>query len=254
MTTLDLDSVVRLYLFKTGKKTLHGYVRCMAHLTDFIRKFSLMHVYMDARTVLKTDEKRACSFPQNFLYFTTIAFVSGDRLIRLQRDNSINLYHSYCNDVATADINESYNVFQSWPYNGSALIENALDPTLPATSLGIGHNGAGYFRINWKDREIQFSTDVPAVKEIYMEYKTTGLLPTTRSTIPEFAKNVAESYIHWQSAKYDRRLGDSSAETQARRQDFLREYDDMMAALDPIDAETIRNIQARSFDFNKIIH
>lgn len=249
---IELDSIVRAYLFSQGYNSTHKYARAMKMVVEFLAKFSRNHTYMDNQDVFKLDEKQCLQMPADFVSLSMLAFTSGDRLIKFERDNSVNTFHSYVDDAASATPNVSYNIYQAFPYN-TLMLDLAVDESDQFTSLGSGHNGAGYFNFNWTAREIQFSTDSKISGGIFMRYKSNGFKPKTRSTIPEFAAQLAEAYIHWQMARMDRRLGDSSAETEARRINFMREYDDMIAALDPIDYESIVGAQARSFDINKIV-
>lgn len=249
---VELDSVVRSYLFSTGNSTTHKYLRTMRMVVEFLAKFARNHTYMDTVTVLQVDQKYAIQLPASFVSLNTLAFVSGDRLIKFDRDRTINLSYSYEEDQVSATKNVAYNIYQAFPYN-QPLIDIVNDSATSFSSLGNGHNGAGYFNFNWPAREIQFSTDSAVTGGVYISYKSNGFNPTTRSSIPEFAAQLAEAYVHWQMARMDRRMGDSSAETEARRINFNREYDDMLAALDPIDYEAIMGIRARAFDQNKIV-
>ncbi len=246
---IELDSICRTYLFSCGYNTTHRYLRTMKFLVEFLAKFSRNHTYMDIVEVLRVDEKYAVQLPASFVSLNSLAFTSGDRIIKFERDRTINLNQSYCEDEVSATPNLAYNIYQAFPYN-RPLIDTIN--SCQFSSLGVGHNGAGYFNFNWPAREIQFSTDSKLSGGVYISYKSNGFKPTTKSTIPEFAAQLAEAYIHWQMARMDRRLGDSAAETQARKVNFLAEYDDMLASLDSIDFESIMGIRARAFDQNKI--
>lgn len=248
---VTLDDIVRSILIAEGRNTLHGYLRIMKFLIDFLRNFSLNHTYLDHHLVLKLDEKKAIQLPDDFLAATTIAWQSGDRIIRFQRDNSINLHQSYCEDVASATANSRYQVFQSWPYNGEGVMVTNDQMLLGNCNLnGNGYNGLGYFRMNWAAREIQFSTDIPTPEEIYLEYKSNGFSAKSKSSLPEFASKVAEDYTRWQLGRM--KFGDSASETEARRITYLRTYDDMMAQLDPIDYEAIAGAKARAHHINRM--
>jgi hypothetical protein len=248
---ITLDDIVRNYMITQGKNTLHGYVKMMKHLVDFLRDFSMDNAYMDNIAILELDEKNAVQFPEGLISIKMAAWQSGDRIIKFETDNRINLNSSRKEDVGSATPNVAYNISQTWPYNGIGSIADSVN--LPqTTSLGIGHNGLGYLRVNWAEREIQFDANVPAPTEIYLEYKSNGFNPKSKSSIPEFASKVAEEYIHWQLGRA--KHGDASAEVMARRMNYKREYDIMLARLDPIDYEGIVGARARSFDINKILH
>lgn len=254
---ITLDDIVRNYMVSQGKNTLHGYVRIMKHLVDFLRNFSLDNTYIDNRVVLQMDEKKAIQFPDDLIAVKAVAWQSGDRILKFEVDNRINLNFSRVDDVGSSTPNEPYMTAQVWPYNGVGPIADYLMFSGQYTGqvvnqLGAGDNGLAYFRINWQDREIQFNANTPGTWDVYLEYKSNGFNPKSKSSIPEFAAKVAEEYVHWQLGRH--KFGDASAEAEARRRRYKQEYDDMIARLDPLDYEAIVGARARSFDINKILH
>lgn len=255
--TVTLDQVIRSYFHKRLKTTLHGYPRALNFLLDFVRKFSLNHGYMDKTVGLKMDTKKAIAFPQDCIKPSKIGWQTGDRVVGFEIDNSIAKLHDYCDDGVSATANTAFDAAQGWPYNGDFQFTNylTLDGTVNAlTGYKIGNNGAGYFTIDWKKREIQFSSEVKSAWTIYIEYKTNGFEPKTKSVIPEFASTLAEDYIHWQLARFDKRYGDASVETLARKEAFWNSYDELNAQMDMTSLEDITGARARSFSINKIMH
>lgn len=215
------------------------------------------HSIMDKTVELKLDNKKSVAFPDDCVMPRKVAWKSGDRIIGFQIDNRIALTHSYTDDVVNATPNNSFDPNQPWPYNNTdsnSQLSNLILSDGTICSLGvniIGYNGLGYFRINWACREIQFSTDTPSSFKIYLEYRTNGFNPKSRSTIPEFAAKLGEEFIHWHVGKY--KFGDASAETQARKQAYLEEYDDVIRNIDTLSYEDIVGIKARSNDINKLV-
>jgi len=255
---MALDSIVRSYKINNGQSTLHFYLREMKFLVDFLRKFALKHSFLDKTVVLKLDQKKSIPFPEDFVMWSIVGWQSGDRIIGFERDGTVNLSHSTIEDGNEAPIaNLSYNNAQ-WPYSGRTLTFNNFTTTTgevgSLTGYGLGWNGLGYFRVNWKDREIQFSSEVPSDFEIYLCYKSNGFQAKTSSVIPEVAAKLGEDYIHWQMALYSRQYGASSAETEARRINYFREYDEMIAITEPITPSALAGIRARGYDVNKLVH
>ncbi len=248
---LTLDNIVRSYLFSTSENTLHKYVRSLKFLIDFLRKFSQNHVYMDHLKVLKVDEKYALQLPDDFMSLNYLAYQSGDRIIKFQRDSSINPNVSYCDDAASATPNTAFNISIFECNVESSLFDFINDGDARFRTYGKGYDGIGYFNFNWNNREIQFSSEARVSNGVLISYKSNGFNPRTRSTIPEFAQESAEAFLHWQTAHYDRKLGAAAAETEARRLNYNRVYDDMLAAMDPIDYEALMGIKARATDFRK---
>lgn len=254
---IDLDSICRSYLINVEKTTLHGYLRIMKFLIDFMRKFALKHAFLDKTVVLKMDQKKSIPFPEDFIMWSKIGWQSGDRIVAFQRDSTINLHHATSDDgFESPTVNDKFNNAK-FPYNQTAnlIFNNFINLNgeigfIPAT--GIGYNGLGYFRINWRDREIQFSSDTPIDFEIYLEYKSNGFQARSKSVVPEIAAKLGEDYIHWQVAHY--KLGAAATETEARRINYFREYDEMIAITEPINPAAIEGIRARGFDVNKLVY
>lgn len=255
--TVTLDQVIRSYFHKRGKTTLHGYPRALNVLLDFVRDFSLNHGYMDKTVGLKMDTKKSIAFPSDCLRPSKIGWQTGDRVVGFELDSSIAKLHDYCDDGVSATVNQPFNSAQPFPYNGDFQFFNylTLDGSLSTVNgAKLGNNGAGYFTIDWKGREIQFSSDVKSTWTIYIEYKTNGFEPKTKSVIPEFASKIAENYIHWQLARFDKRYGEASVETKAREQAFWSSYDSLNAQMDTTSLQDIKGARARSFSINKIMH
>lgn len=254
--TVTLDQIVRSYLHKRGKTTLHGYARILNVLIDFVRKFALNHAYLDKTVELKMDTKKAVAFPTDCIKPSKIGWKTGDRVVGFEVDTTIALTHDFTDDGVSPTVNTSYDGTQSWPYNGTILFTNYYtnDGSASLKAYKLGNNGAGYYKINWAAREIQFSSDVKTDWTIYIEYKSNGFEPKTRTTIPEPFAKLAEDYIHWQLARFDKRFGEASMETQARKAAFWAEYDEVNAQMDSTTYEDITGARARSFSINKVMH
>lgn len=255
---VTLDDCVRGHLINKGRNTLHGYIRYLKYAVDFLKKVSLDHSFMDKTVVLRLDEKKALQLPEDCVTWNKVGWKSGDRIIAFQLDQTISLSHSYEEDSPSATPNVSYNINEPWPYNGSFPQVNFYNYTLQDGTVGfikaygVGNNGLGYFKLNARARELQFSSDVPSDWEIYLEYKTTGFEPKTKSTIPIIMSKLCEDYIDWQDARH--KLGAASNEAQARMIEFNREYDEVLSQLDKWTPDELVGARARTYDVNKIVH
>lgn len=248
---VTLDAIIRSYLITHGKNTLHGYVRLMKYLIDFLRGFSMDYHFMDHSDVLELDEKKAVQFPSDMIALKRLAWRNGDRIICFEPDSRIDIHVDREEDMVSGTANMPYDVFQAWPYRGGALVDNTSSDGA-TVGLGLGDNGLGYFRISWKDREIRFDANVPAPWGIYIEYKSNGFNPKSKSSIPEFAQKLAEEYIHWQVARS--KFGDAAAETMARKKSYSDEQYELLARMDNLDYEGLIGSRARSTDVNKFAH
>lgn len=255
---ITLDDAVRGLMIAKGRNTLHGYLKYMKYAVDFLKKVSLNHSFMDKTVVLRMDEKKAIQFPPDLINWNKIGWQSGDRIIAFQRDPTIALHQSYEDDAISATPNQRYNINQPWPYNNSMPQVNFYNYYMEDGSVGylkaygVGYNGIGYYRVNRSTREIQFSAEIPIDFEIYLEYKTSGFNPKSKSTIPLIMSKLCEDYIDWQEARH--KLGAASVEAQARMIEFNREYDEVLSQLDKWTVDELVNARARTYDVNKIVH
>lgn len=253
--TVTLDDIVRGFLLTKGNSTLHGYLRYMKFLVEFMRKFAMKNAFMDKTVVLKLDQKKSIPFPEDFIMWKKIGWQSGDRIVAFENDQTINLHHATSedgNEAPTANL--SFNN-ANWPYNNRLVLNNFTNSNGENGELlayGVGHNGLSYFRLNWRDREIQFSSEIPSNYEIYLEYKVNGFSATSKSVIPEIAAKLGEDYIYWQDARY--KLGDAAVETESRRIAYFREYDELIGNINPVSIAGLIGVRARSFDINKIVY
>lgn len=192
--------------------------------------------------------------PDRFIMWSKIGFQVGDRIAGFERDNTINLNHEISTDGLESPVaNEKFNIAK-FPY--TRLVFNNFTNNEGQLGflegIGLGHNGVGFFKMNWQAREIQFSSDIDADTAIYLEFKTNGFKPTVKSTVPEIMSKLGEDYIHWQEAR--RKFGDAAAETEARKRAYFAEYDDVIARMNPISIASIQGIRARNFDVRKLVY
>ncbi len=156
--------------------------------------------------------------PDDYIIWTKVGFQVGDRIVGFERDSTINLVHETSADGIEAPVaNDKYNIAK-FPYTQSGLVFNNFINNLGEIGclnvVGLGYNGASYFR-ETNDREIQFSSDLASDTVIYLEYRTNGISLKTMSSVPEVMANLGENYINWQEAR--RKFGDAASETVARR-------------------------------------
>lgn len=251
---VTLDQVIRNYYIRENKTTLHGYLRCMKFLIDFLREIALSHSVFDETIALKMDQKKAVQWPERFIMWSKIGFQVGDRIVGFERDNTINLNHEISADGLESPVaNNKFNIGK-FPYTRLVFhnFTNNEGELGFLEGMGLGHNGVGYFRLNWQAREIQFASDIDADTVIYLEFKTNGFKPTTKSTVPEIMSKLAEDYIHWQIGK--QKFGDNSAEAGARERTYFNEYDKVIAAMNPITMAFFQGLRARNFDVTKLVY
>lgn len=250
---ISLDEIIRNYMIAQGRTTLHGYLRYLKYLIDFLRDVSLTHSVLDKTIALKMDQKKAIQVPEDYIIWSKIGFQVGDRIVAFEKDNTINLNHEISADGLEAPVaNIAFNIakfpYTSLVFNNFTTQEGELGFL---NGVGLGHNGVGYFRTT-SDREIQFSSDLDADTTIYLEYKTNGFNPSTKSSVPEIMAKLGEDYINWQMART--KMGDAAAETSARKVAYFDEYDKVISRMEPVTVASIEGLRARGFDVNKIVY
>lgn len=250
---ITLDAIVRGYKVRHGQTTLHNYLRYLKFLVDFLRDVALTHAIFDKTVALKMDQKKAIQVPEDYVIWSKIGYQQGDRIAAFERDNTINLNHEISDDGLEAPTaNEKFNIGK-FPYTRLTFnnFTNQDGELGCLEGIGLGHNGVGYFRPT-SDREIQFSSDISIDTVIYLEYKTNGFNPTTKSTVPDIMSKLGEDYIHWQEAR--RKFGDAATETRAREIAYGKEYDNVLAKMNPFSIAALQGSRARSFDGNKLVY
>jgi hypothetical protein len=229
-----------------GRNTMHQYLRYLKYTIDILRKISLQYSVMTKTVAGRLDQKKSFQFPDDCAVPLAVGYNNGDRIEMFQLDTSVALKHSYEADAVSATANSIFENFDQ--YN---LIFDQTGQPYNVLCHGAGYNFNGYFNINRKAREIQFSSEVDSSKTIYFLYRSNGFNPKSKSSISEVFQQMCEAYIHWKDA--EKKMGTASGETEARRINFEREQAETLQVLMPLTFESILGARARSTDFNKII-
>ena len=248
MSYNTLDSVVRSYIADTGRTTLHGYMRYMKWAMDGLKKWHTQNSYEDKVVLLPMDKKKAVAYPEDMVTWNYLGVKVGDRIAQFNRDKTISLHHSQSGNHKA--VNTQYNPANQWPELASNFVNFYYEDAVNTVGFGAGSNGVGYFNDNNECKEFQFSSEVTST-DVILSYKSNGFNPTAETEVNEIAEGLLRDYIHWQAARFDKRYGDNSGETQMRKKEYGERYKEVRGQLMYITYEGILDILRRTTDINR---
>lgn len=218
---VKLDHVILSYLADIEQNTLHKYMKYLHFAIEGLRNWKLKNTTIDVRTVyLNMDSRKTVRIPEDCIKVTKVGVQTGDRIIAFVEDSTMAK-----NDdpfwTASTLFSPDYINRSEYEYSlNNYTDENGNSGDLVA--LGHGVTGKGYYTINLSTREIQFDALMPDAN-IYVEYVSNGIKPTTETFVPEPAVPALKAYIKWKEAS--NKFGDASAETLARKTEYLNTID-----------------------------
>lgn len=234
-----IDSIVRSSLADNGYNTLHRYIQYLHWALRGLKEWN-MDEAQDVRTVkLQMDNKKAVQFPDDCLGVSKIGVKVGDRIDLFVPDNSITFHHDL-SDMITQP-NDPYASVVALDFLNN---ESSVNLAGPFNTYGFNHNRVGYFRIDFLNREIQFSSEVNT-SYVIMEYLTSGFQYKSESVVNPVASNVIREFLRYSEARYS--LGDAARETKERKQIYLEEIDLVRARMSDLSLEGILDANQRYF-------
>lgn len=236
-----IDSIIREQIGDEGKNYLHDYVRYLSYALSELRN-EMQDVVRDIKTIrADITRRKTLEFPNDYIGYSKVGVQVGDRVIAFVRDGSIAFKQ------ATFDGSKPFaRVFNSRP---SSVVEflNYTDSTGNLGSLygyGYGYNGVGYFDINDRQRELQFSSEVPT-NCVYLEYITTGFNPNTETLVSAAQADLVKSGIEKRECK--RKFGRNSGEYLQAKRDYAEVYYQLQGRLSDISYEGIIDATTRAY-------
>ena len=244
-----IDSVVRSYIADNGENTLHNYIRYLKFGFDGLKKWHLRSYVEDLTVRLEMDAKKSVPLPEDCIVPNKVGVQYGDRIFTYPFDNSISYLFTQ-GDGGKLDKNKEYDP-GDMRNTDAFYFYNYIDPYgWTGWLLSNGHNDQGYCRINWRAREIQFSADV-RTSTVYLEYKSSGFNPKTRTQISEGVELLIREYINWQVGR--RKFGDGSVETRERKKEYYQQETETASYFmsGGMSYAQILDIQRRTHNVNK---
>lgn len=156
---------------------------------------------------LQPNDAMNAPWPSDYEYYTKVGINVGGQLVTLTLNNDIPLVRKYECGSEVADTSQvNLGVIDPSVFTGGwgyAPHYRAGQFVGEMYSLGGGFNELGYFRVDHKMRQFQFS-GVPQT-EIVMEYvadsKTNGSTLIQYSDVP-----VIRAYVHWKLMEHDKKV------------------------------------------------
>ncbi len=172
--------------------------------------------------------------PCDFVDWSLIGFKVGTGLRVFTQDKRIPL-RSNCPPVSEASTSSVVEFLGCEDYFNNC---NGGDHYYGAT---MDYNFAGYFRVDYRNRVINFENLVNNVNKVYMDYITDGVNYSGQTIIPAQSFRALQLYIHWQRKEYDDRYNQGESERAKRI------YEEEM------DAVLVRNMNMSLDDIKEII-
>ncbi len=232
---MTLDHLIRTYIGNTGNNTLHGYIQYLHWAIQGLKQAKINLGY-DVNTVkLEIDFKKQSQLPNDYLKWTSMSVLSGDRLINMVYDESI--------------IDPSFD--EREPYSSVSHLEvedefGFLVSMIRSENIEtVRGQGKGYFMIDTKAEVVQFDARLD-IDAAYMTYVSNKFKPNSETEIHPFVADMLIDYIHWQKARYSRQYGEASMETRLRKQEYLNKLDMAVANFMNLHVELFIDIMNRS--------
>jgi hypothetical protein len=224
-----IDSIVRDECLAQDDLGLHNYMKYLSFAKEGLRDFSLDKKNQVKVIVGQTSNLATLPFPSDYVNWSKIGTVEGDRVKTLIVNHKLALAHG--NDECGEPVNNSpYTPNYASPvaggigtvFNNAYLFFNMTYDT--STSIyGFGNGGYlndGQFRVDSANRRFQFSSDWTG-KNIYLEYVGTGLNPTGQTVVDENTRKCIKLYIRWQALETNKTA--SMAEKMRAEQQYWNE-------------------------------
>jgi hypothetical protein len=202
-----IDSIVRNECLAQEDYNLSNYMRYLSFAKEGLKDWSL-DKKSDIKVVVDvTSNIATLPFPSDYVQWSRIGTVEGDRVKTMIENNKLALVQSL-NDQGQPINNSPYQPNFQTPMAGgvsgilgSAYYSYTLNYDNSGAIYGFGNGGYlndGQFRVDSANRRFQFSSDW-ASKTIYLEYVGTGLNATGQTVVDENASKAIKLYIRWQA-------------------------------------------------------
>ncbi len=205
-----LDSLIRDECLIQDDLNLSNYLKYLAFAKEALRDWTLdkrneVNVVVDVTTNIAT-----LPFPDDYLKWSKIGTVVGDRIKTLIVNNKLALVHSLDSNgdpINNPPYTPNYTGSTSSIISGTVIGNGYYYYDVSNTGIyGFGNGGYlndGQFRVDLANRRFQFSSDWTN-KTIYLEYVSTGLNPTAATVVDGNASKTIKRYIRWQAIETSR--------------------------------------------------
>ncbi len=211
-----LDVIIREECLIQDDYGMHNYLKYLTFAKEALRDLRLDKKNEVSVVVGTTSSIATLAFPGDYLQWSRIGTIEGDRVKSFIVNNNLALHHETVNG---SEVNNS-------PYQPSfvtAYCYNNLIYNDSGSIYGFGNGGYlndGQFRVDTANRRFQFSSDFTET-EVYLEYVGTGLNPSGATVVDGNTSKTIKLYIRWQALEVSRTA--SMAEKERARQLYWEE-------------------------------
>lgn len=219
----SLNNIIRDECLAQDDYNLSNYLKYLSFAKEALRDWSLDKKNEVKVVVATTSSIATLAFPDDYLQWSRIGTLEGDRVKNFIVNNHLALYHATEDDV---EVNNS-------PYqpNFESPISSGVNTAYcynllynPSGSIyGFGNGGYlndGQFRVDAANRRFQFSSNWTDT-EVYLEYVGTGLNPTAATVVDGNTSKTIKLYIRWQALETSKTA--SMGEKQRAEQQYWNE-------------------------------
>jgi hypothetical protein len=196
----NLDKIIRSECLIQEDHNLSNYLRYLEFAKEALRDQKL-DKKSEVTVILGTTSSIATlAFPDDYLQWSRIGTMEGDRIKEFIVNNKLTLYHA---EVDGEEVNnDPYQPSFGFPLsNETASLYNSPLYNSSGSIYGFGNGGyinSGQFRIDEANRRFQFSSHWTET-EVYLEYVGTGLHPTAATVVDGNTSKTIKLYIRWQA-------------------------------------------------------
>ena len=230
MSYLNVQYCVKSVLHELNATTTTEYHRLTQLGFRIYRDLNLFVGMPNLKTVyLPVNANMTIDLPDDFVDYRAVAICVNGRLITLSLDNSLCLRHNIndcCELEAETLVNPDTGISQPlFPYWYMFLPTWRNGNYVGEDYSATGDNYAGYFRVDYNNRQIQFNSLIPQT-EIALEYVSNGIDCDGQAIVPDYAVEPMITGIHWKNIQNDRTI--SLGEKDRAKQDYFIQYEKAM--------------------------
>jgi len=226
MTVISLHQICTNLILRR-KYSWHWYIEFLVYAKDGLATLAKDYEIICGRyQKLPLNSNHAIVLPNDYMDWTSVSIMAGQRLHPLVEESSLNLvpnYDSsfdiqpYSSGVATDTASQQFTGYLSpywWAVNWNNYGEN--------TGRMFGGTGARIdtFKENRARNEIKINEDLD-ITEAVLGYASNGMDADSSTHIDWYAKDVLEQYCMWQFKENNRTY--SAGEAEAERQKWIQQ-------------------------------
>lgn len=202
----SLDNIIRDECLIQEDYGLHNYLKYLAFAKEALRDQKLDKKNEVTVVVSTTSSIATLAFPDDYLQWSRIGTIEGDRVKSFIVNNNLALYHATVNgsEVNNSPYQPSFGFPTYTGTNAAYFYDLLYDESGSINGFGNGgYLNDGQFRVDAANRRFQFSS-YWTEKEVYLEYIGTGLSLNAATVVDGNTSKTIKRYIRWQAIETSR--------------------------------------------------